>query len=274
MNNIEGSGLESEAQDEGAPEPQLTPAQVVLAGVLGLASAGTGSVAVFETENEVGSAALLAIGVYFLLAAVLRRFPKLKFGDTEIDPTARRLARQANQRSLQAAEDAIDAKEGLKAATAGTELVAPEERDVAEQMDPRIAELAADYNQVRYTMPSGAARTRRMENIVESMIDRFQVLGPPDVQALVKSRDRGLRLAAIAAAYAWPNGGQVPALVEAAVTPDKPFNEYWALKALAKSLDADPRSLSSEDRQRLLDRLRTLPSGADRAQVLRSILGV
>jgi hypothetical protein len=141
-------------------------------------------------------------------------------------------------------------------------------------VDQRIAELAAEYNEVRYTMPSGGARTRRMETIVEAMIDRFQVFGQPNVEALVKSQDRGLRLAAIAAGYAWPSGEQVPALVDAAVTPDKPFNEYWALKALAKSVDTDPRSLSSEDRQRLQYRLRTLPPGSDRARVLRSILSV
>lgn len=272
MNEIEGAELESEDQEEGVPEPPLTTANTVLAGALGLAGAGAGSAAVFRTENEVGSATLLAIGVYFLIAALLRRFPKLKFGDTEIDPTARQMARKAIQRSLRAHEDALDAKEGLRAATSGTELEL-EDRGVAPHVDERIAELAVEYNEVRYTMPSGGARTRRMETIVEAMIDRFRVIGAPDVAALVASEDRGLRLAAIAAAYAWPDGAHVPALVGAAVTPDKPFNEYWALKALAKSLDAAPRSLSPQDRQLLEDRLRALPPATDRGRVLRSILG-
>ncbi len=139
----------------------------------------------------------------------------------------------------------IDAKEGLKAATSGTEFVALEERDVAKKVDHRVSELAAQYNEVRYTMPSGAARTRRMEAIVEAMIDRFKSLGPANVEGLLHSQDRGLRLAGIAAAYAWPNGAHVPSLVNSAVTPDKSFNEYWALKALAKKcLDSDPQALT------------------------------
>ena len=51
--------------------------------VLGLGAGGAGVAAVFLTSNELGSATLMAAGVYFILAFLLGRFPKLKFGDKE-----------------------------------------------------------------------------------------------------------------------------------------------------------------------------------------------
>ena len=64
----------------------FTPWTRWLSGTLGAMSAGTGVTALFITENQVGTATLLAIGAYFAIAAVLGRFPRLKLGESEIDP--------------------------------------------------------------------------------------------------------------------------------------------------------------------------------------------
>lgn len=45
-----------------------------------------GVIAVFITENEVGTATLLAIGCYFLIATFLGRFPKVTLAGNEITP--------------------------------------------------------------------------------------------------------------------------------------------------------------------------------------------
>ncbi|SNY78706.1 hypothetical protein SAMN04244553_1367 [Nocardia amikacinitolerans] len=58
-----------------------------LSGTVAVFAACTGAVAVFTTENQVGTAALLAIGAYFAITTLIGRFPKLKLGENEIDPS-------------------------------------------------------------------------------------------------------------------------------------------------------------------------------------------
>lgn len=282
MNQPNGPGLpDREPLDEDVlAEAHLTPLQLTVAGIAGLVSAGAGAVAVFETENEVGSAAMIAVGVYFLIAVIVRRFPKVKLGDNEIDPTARRIARQAERRSMRAvedaadaAEDAADAKEGLRATTSGSEPPGSVTGEaVAPSLDPEIVELAGEYNRVRWTLPKGPSRTLRMTDIVERMVARFREVGGPDVLELLTSEDRGLRLAGVAAAYARPMADAIPALVQVSVTPDKPFNEIWALRALGRAIDGHCSELTDELRSRLKARLRVIPAGSDRDGEIRQIL--
>lgn len=264
------------ARPEEGPEPEqplLSGLQMTVACVVGVAAAAAGLFAVFKTENEVGSAALIAVGVYFLLAVIIRRFPKLKIGDNEIDPTARQIARQAARRASEAAEDAADAKEALQAATSGPPHPGCADSP-AQSVDAEIAVLAAEYNAVRWTMPSSSpSRTHKMTDIVERMVARFHEVGPPpDVEALLTSKDRGLRLAGVAAVYALPRVDAVAAILDAGVTPDKPFNEYWALRALGKVLEGHCEALTNEARSRLVRRLHDIPHEADRANEIRKIL--
>jgi hypothetical protein len=272
--SLEPTSPDQQAADERAPdEAVMSPLQLAIAGVVGVASAGSGAVAVFKTENEVGSAALITVGVYFIVAVIIRRFPRFKLGDNEIDPTARRLAAQADRRARLAAEDAADAKEGLQASTAESELHPPGKREAPVQsVDPEIVQLADEYNRVRWTMPSGTARTRQMTDIVERMVSRFRELGPADFENLLRSEDRGLRLAGIAAVYAHPTADAIPTLVDASVTPDKPFNEYWALRALGRVAEGNCDQVTAEHRRRLKARLDSFPPGADRADEIRRVL--
>lgn len=77
------AGADGSARSEQAG---FTPWTRWLSGTLGAVWLGTGVTAVFITENQVGTATLLAIGVYFAIAAILGFFPRLKFGESEIDP--------------------------------------------------------------------------------------------------------------------------------------------------------------------------------------------
>src|SRR6478735_9862110 len=92
------------------PRPRLTRQQRAASVILGLAASAAGVGAVFLTSNELGSATLLAAGVYFVLASLLGRFPKLKFGDNEIDPSE---VAEARKESNEAKSDSGEAKEGV-----------------------------------------------------------------------------------------------------------------------------------------------------------------
>lgn len=262
----------------GMEESPLNTAQRALAGVVGMVGAGTGVGAVFGTDNELGSTALITAGVYFLVAAIQARFPKLKFGDNEIDPTARGLARQALHIGQQAGAEVEEAKEGLKeglgvSAASASE---PPATDDASRVDQVLADLAREYKRVRYTMTSGSERTSVMTGIVDRMRSRVRELGPnideTDVLALLNAKDIGLQLAGISAAYERPGPVFIPALTQLGVVDTKPFNEFWALQALLKPSDVFCQHFSAADRQLLRDRLKQLPAGIDRARLIRRIL--
>ncbi|MGV9818745.1 hypothetical protein [Nocardia xishanensis] len=76
------------AQVEATPEnPESSVLMRGLSGSIAIVAACTGAVAVFTTENQVGTAALLAIGAYFAITTLIGRFPRLKLGENEIDPS-------------------------------------------------------------------------------------------------------------------------------------------------------------------------------------------
>lgn len=82
------------SQHPPSPPAQLPPAMVIapaLRWICGLGSVtlySVGGVAVFTTSNDVGTAALLTVGLFLSIVALLGRVPRVKLGDNEIDPTA------------------------------------------------------------------------------------------------------------------------------------------------------------------------------------------
>ncbi|MGW3359986.1 hypothetical protein ACWDFL_32020 [Streptomyces bungoensis] len=93
-----------------------------------------------------------------------------------------------------------------------------------------------------------------------------------DVDRHLHSSDRGLRLAAAAYLYANPDPAWEPALAEAAVTEDEPFNEYWALKALREVFRGHCDLLDDETRALLQRRMHELGPRVDRAEQIRKLL--
>ena len=55
--------------------------------LVGIGGLGLGTFATFETDNEIGTSALLFVGSIASLIALLGRVPRIKVGENEIDPS-------------------------------------------------------------------------------------------------------------------------------------------------------------------------------------------
>jgi hypothetical protein len=252
----------------------------VVTGLVALAAGGAGAAAVFLTGNELGSAALLVVGMYFGVAALLGRFPKLTLAGSEIDPGE---VAQARRVAADAKVDAEEAKEGLQDTRGRLDAVeaaiAPEDRtlvrpptpSLGRRTDDRLLALAREYDEARWTLPSGDERTVLMTGIVDRMIAACREIEVPDVEALLGSDDPGLRLVGVAYLNARPDPAGVESLVRLAGA-DRPFDEYWALVTLRKVLRGHCDRLGAGLRQTLQARLHELPPGSDRAREIQGIL--
>jgi hypothetical protein len=135
--------------------------------------------------------------------------------------------------------------------------------------DPRIAALAERYDRLRWTMPSGDARTGRMTDVVEQMRDLLRHATDFDLTGHLEHHDRGVRLAAYAYLRAHTVPGMMPELVAAAAREDKPFGQYCALLAVVHQRDSGV-PLSDRDRATL----RAMRANADtsRGHLIKSLL--
>lgn len=82
----------------------------ILAAVVGLAAAVAGTVAVFRTDNGVGSAALLLVAVFLGITAVDGQFPRLRIGDNEVMSSLTRAYRETKGKAERATAKAADAE--------------------------------------------------------------------------------------------------------------------------------------------------------------------
>ncbi|MFF9705400.1 hypothetical protein ACF1FE_30155 [Streptomyces griseofuscus] len=180
-----------------------------------------------------------------------------------------RETRQIDVRHQQVQEVTADLAEGVRQALSRTQVGG--QVSLPPSDDP-IGRLAARYNEVRWTMSSGHARTRAMREVVEEMIRLFQDAPDFDIQSHLHSDDRGLRLAAAAYLYTNPDPAWARALARQAVREDKPYNEYWALKALREVLKGHCEQLDGETRSVLRHRMNALPPGTDRAEQIGRLL--
>jgi len=109
--------------------------------------------------------------------------------------------------------------------------------------DARLADvrqLAAQYNELRGTMPSGDQRTVLMDQIVQEMRFLLREAQGVDLAELLSSPDRGIRLAAYAYLLEHQDREFLSQLAEAAANEDKPHAQYWALEALRHQVIATP----------------------------------
>ena len=79
-----------------------------------------------------------------------------------------------------------------------------------------------------------------------------------DFNTEINSTHPGLRLAALAYAYARPQPEMMRALVDVAQAPDSNFEQYWAIRALVQVASTD-----SNISQEILDRLQQLSEHLD-----------
>jgi hypothetical protein len=139
--------------------------------------------------------------------------------------------------------------------------------------EQEIHRLADEYNATRHTTPSGAPRTSKMTSIVSNMISALKDVRPApfDLSSYLNSEDEGERLAAYAYLYANPDP-RLTSQVAAVMARDKPFAQYWALRALRRQLQADPEALDLNSRRSLERLLVALGPGTDRSYELRQLL--
>jgi hypothetical protein len=187
----------------------------------------------------------------------------------EAKRTVQEAVREVRQTNQETRETTADLGEGVRAALSQGQ---PSEQTTLSDGAEPVKQLAARYNAIRWTMPSGAARTAEMTALVNEMIPLLRDARGFDVGSHLRSEDHGLRLAAAAYLYANPDAAWTRPLAEAAVSEDKPFNEYWALRALSKVLRGHCEALDAATRDRLMRRMEKLPPGTDRALQIGQIL--
>jgi hypothetical protein len=140
-----------------------------IAAVLGL---GLGGVATFKTDNEVGTAAAFAVGLFFAIVAIIGRVPKVKVGDNEIDPATayREGARDGAEATAAAVDAAIDKgadpEEIASATTAAREavegLTMPSTTQLALRMLVRQLSGASPEERARFINAYTIAATRNL----------------------------------------------------------------------------------------------------------------
>jgi hypothetical protein len=188
--------------------------------------------------------------------------------------TASRMAKEAQEDARQAREEVeetvSEVREGVGEALSRS---AGPAHETTSQLgiDGRVAGLAARYNELRWTMPSGQARTHEMHRVFNEMVHELRDASDVQLNSLLASRDRGIRLAGIAYLNAKPDISYIPALAATALYEDKPFGEFMAWVTLRQLLKGQCDKLDPETRNQMMSRLERLPSSSDRAAEIRGI---
>lgn len=240
--------------------PVLTRAARVVGVVIGLLTLVSGAIAVFGTDNEVGSAALVTAGVAILGLAVfgnrLRAF--------EVAGVRLELIRQAEDAQLEAA-----------AARASGEL------DRAEQLENHAQSLlmaasavGSRYEHLRATEQPGWNRTSRMETLLRDARDLdTERLTATDVARIFDTGTDGNRIAALALIERSPRLATGSVLVDGILRSRSAFEQYHALVAAERALD----HLAADDRSRVGEAVEAVLAGplgessSDRRTVARRI---
>ncbi|MER6072373.1 hypothetical protein ABT187_26645 [Streptomyces sp. NPDC001817] len=100
-----------------------------------------------------------------------------------------------------------------------------------------VRELAAEYGRVRDELPTGPARTHRLDQVFARLVRATQRVRDFDAEALLRSPDAGLRLAAYARLYALPEPELLGALVDVVTSEPLAFNQYWGLRVVGRVVE-------------------------------------
>ncbi|MEV6105117.1 DUF948 domain-containing protein [Streptomyces sp. NPDC051940] len=219
----------------------------------------------------IGLAVLVLLGVFFSEISgfgitLRRRVEQAEKTATRAIRRVERIGRTAERLD----ETTSDLQEGTTDLRHHVDRLQGAEPDGVPQ-DP-VDQLAHEYNRIRWEMPSGEERTRAMTRIADQMKSELVRRPDFDFRTHFADPDRGRRLAAFAYLCLHPHPESVPRLAEAATAEDKPFGQYWALKALGQQLRHDPSALDPASADRLQGFLRTMPYRTDRAARIRHIL--
>ncbi|MFE9466891.1 hypothetical protein ACFYNW_25105 [Streptomyces virginiae] len=137
----------------------------------------------------------------------------------------------------------------------------------------KVAQLTNAFTELRRTEPSSPARTYRQEQIFAELVRLTPQLTGMDLPAALGSDDGGTRLTAYARLYAKPEEQYLNALVEASLSEEMHFNQYWAFHAVGAVIDSiGPGRVELTTVRRLRQGLSLVPEDSDRARTLRAVL--
>lgn len=203
-----------------------------------------GGVAVFLTDNELGSTALVAAGVAICALSVFaNRIEAVEAAGVRFE--LERRARSVRQKARPA-----------RAASGADQAEQLERR--AEGLMAAAAMVGSRYEQLRETEPSGWDRTSRMEGILrEARALDTDPLSAEDVARIFAGGSDGDRITALALVEANPRLAQVDFLIDAISNSRSSFEQYHALVATERALE----HLSVEDRERVRAAVEALLAG-------------
>jgi hypothetical protein len=191
-------------------------------------------------------------------------FESIKIGDIELKTLQKEVAEARG-----AAESAMRQSDLAVAQTQPT----PARQEAVE--GPRaevgaddLAQLAARYEKIRADHPSGRERTVLMTALVGEILTAVTERPDLDPRPFLESRIGGERLVGYVFAHAHPRRVAAPLVLDALTTREnKPFGQYWALRALRRVLDPavrGPAALGADECARLRRYGSTLTPGTDR----------
>jgi hypothetical protein len=168
-------------------------------------------------------------------------------------------------------ETASDLAEGVQQALTKGPL--PPERPHDGDSRHELDRLAEEYNHLRWTTKGGPERTVVMTDLVQKMIEHARKVPSFDVLGYLRTNNPGRRLAAYAYLCVHPDPAWAPAVAESMLKDDKPFNQYWALRALDALQVPISTVLDHDLVRRLRTRLPELQGDASRFRLLSKLLG-
>lgn len=186
--------------------------------VVGLGSWAAGVLAVFETENGTGSAALVTVGVLLLFVGLLgNRIESIELGGAKV-----RLKAQAAEKLALA--DRMEQE--------GDPDAADRLREQAHALLEAAGPVAADYRAVRGSMPAGPERTGAMERVVAEArrLAREQEFDAGEVARWLREGSDEERVTALGLMQASPHLRDLDGVLAAIEDYRSPFEHYHALR--------------------------------------------
>lgn len=243
-----------------------------------------------DVKIDVVVVALLAIAAVPWLGEILESFDLPGGGSVKYRDLRRRIreaenaATQADHKAREAIDwtdnlaDGVEDAEGAFARSAETVTTPPAAEAAVEagtESSPsdELNALITRYNDVRETQRSGSIRTATMTGIVRDMIRVAGRLATFDWEENLRSKDRGRRLAAYA--YLFQDSrceATEPLLHSLLEIEDKPFGQYWALKALRNVVAKCDDSSIREIEPRIVAAKGRFREGSDRGREIRELL--
>lgn len=168
-------------------------------------------------------------------------------------------------------------KANLQADLATAKITDQEENSFKSETDiipkQRLLDLAKRYTETRRNLKSGPERTTLMGRIFSEMVLQAMKVFDLNVDDLLKDKDHGNRLSAYAYLFAKPSMGKLDTVLNSVLIEPKPFNQYWGIQIIRKTLnEIYPQKVSKEIAEKLRRLLRTLEPNTDRYFETKSII--